>query len=86
MTQTVLHPVGTTVSTIVNSIGGRSETVTGEVVEHKRRRMVVQTACHGRIVVSMGEVIAPQRCNHADSLYGRCMDCGMPWKQQAANA
>lgn len=26
----------------------------------------------------------PERCDHAESLYGRCTSCGMTWGQQAA--
>jgi predicted thioesterase len=46
---------GATVTTIVHAIGGRSERVSGEVVAYRRRSVVVQTACHGRIVVPLSE-------------------------------
>lgn len=28
---------------------------------------------------------ARSRCRHQDSLYGRCVDCGMTWAEQAAH-
>jgi hypothetical protein len=49
--------VGSTVTTTVHSIGGRQERVTGQVVDHCRRRaVVVETECHGRIVVPLDKV------------------------------
>lgn len=46
------YPVGSRVATSVASIGGRSETAVGTVVEHKRRQLIVATKSHGRIVVA----------------------------------
>jgi hypothetical protein len=46
-------PVGASASTIVYAIGGRSERVTGTVVDHRRGQLVVATPCHGRIMVPL---------------------------------
>lgn len=46
------------VTTTVHGIGGRSEKVTGIVVDHRRNAVVVQTECHGRIVVPLDKVEA----------------------------
>lgn len=53
-----LHPLGSTVATIVCAIGGRSERVTGEVVDYRRSSVVVKTECHGRIVVPADKIEA----------------------------
>jgi hypothetical protein len=50
------HPTGSTVTTTVHSIGGRSCQVTGTVVDHRRGQLVVATECHGRIMVSPDKV------------------------------
>lgn len=51
------YPVGTSVTTIVASIGGREERVTGHVVGRSFGSLVVSTPCHGRIVVALDRVI-----------------------------
>jgi hypothetical protein len=50
--------IGTQVTTTVHSIGGRAEVVTGLVVDHRRKAVVVQTKLHGRIVVPLSELHA----------------------------
>lgn len=50
------HPIGSEVTTTVHGIGGRSEQVTGTVVDHRRKALVVQTEYHGRIVVPVADV------------------------------
>jgi hypothetical protein len=55
-TAEAVFPMGTTVTTTVYAIGGRSETVSGEVVGYRRSSVVVQTDCHGRIVVPLSKV------------------------------
>lgn len=50
------HPVGSDVTTTVYGIGGRSESVTGQVVDYRRNSVVVETEWHGRIVVERGKV------------------------------
>lgn len=52
------HPAGSSITTIVHSIGGRSERVTGIVVDHRHHSAVVQTDCHGRIMVSRDKIVA----------------------------
>jgi hypothetical protein len=47
---------GETVTTTVHGIGGRSEKVTGTVVGHKRSALIVQTECHGRIMVTQDKI------------------------------
>lgn len=54
-----MPPIGTEVTTTVHGIGGRSEKVTGPVVDHRRKSVVVQTEAHGRIVVPLGEIETP---------------------------
>lgn len=49
-------PVGSEVATTVHTIGGRSERVTGTVVDYRRRSVVVATECHGRIVVPLDKI------------------------------
>jgi hypothetical protein len=52
------YPIGTDVTTLVHGIGGRSEYVTGTVVDYWRdRRLVVQTDYHGRLVVAPADVV-----------------------------
>lgn len=52
------HPLGSTVTTIVYSIGGRSETVAGTVVDYWRGRcLIAQTEFHGRLVIERAKVI-----------------------------
>lgn len=50
-------PVGSRVQTVVRSIGGRSETITGEVKGYKRGELAVQTSCHGRIMVAPADAL-----------------------------
>lgn len=45
--------LGTQVTTTVHAIGGRTEVVTGPVVDYRRNSVVVQTEAHGRIVVPL---------------------------------
>jgi hypothetical protein len=51
------YPEGTKVTTIVHSIGGRSDKVTGTVVGHRRKSVIVQTEAYGRIVVPLDKLI-----------------------------
>lgn len=55
-----VYPIGATVTTIVYSIGGRSETVSGDVVgyRHRGRSLDVKTPCHGTIIVPVDKIIA----------------------------
>lgn len=50
------YPLGSQVTTTVHGIGGRSERVTGTVVDHRRKSVVVQTEAHGRIVVPLDRI------------------------------
>lgn len=50
------YPIGTQITTAVHSIGGRSEDVTGAVIDHKRGELIVSTADHGRICVALDRV------------------------------
>jgi RNase P/RNase MRP subunit p29 len=50
------YPIGSTVVTTVHGIGGRSERVSGEVVDYKRNALVVKTDYHGRIVVPVDQI------------------------------
>ncbi len=52
------YPIGCRVSTIVYSAGARSEVVTGTVIEHKRRRLIVKTEWHGNLSVEPSKVQA----------------------------
>lgn len=44
-------PIGATVRTVVHSLGGRSETVTGTVTDHKYGQLRVRTEFHGTLCV-----------------------------------
>ena len=50
------HPVGSTVATVVHGIGGRSETVSGTVVGHKRGEVLVRTEWHGTLAVELDRI------------------------------
>ena len=58
--------LGTEVTTTVHSIGGRSEAVTGIVVDHRRKSVTVQTQAHGRIVVPLSELSGRGTCTCPD--------------------
>lgn len=50
------YPLGSSVATIVHSIGGRQERVSGTVVDHRRGQVAVQTDGHGCIMVALDNV------------------------------
>lgn len=56
MSITKQFALGAQVTTTVHSIGGRTEVVTGPVVDYRRNAVVVQTEAHGRIVVPVSKV------------------------------
>src|SRR5690242_12886185 len=51
------YPEGTTVQTIVYSIGNRSETVSGTVTGYIKGMLLVQTEAHGQLCVELGKVL-----------------------------
>lgn len=62
MTLSDTYPIGSSVSTVVYGIGGRSDTVAGTVVGYFRRNCVMaQTEFHGCLVIERAKIIAQQR-------------------------